>query len=41
LPDGSPIPTRLTAVVRQEHGSEWKLVHADRKVGVPDEEAAG
>jgi ketosteroid isomerase-like protein len=38
LPDGSTIPTRLTAVMRQEDG-EWKLVQAHFSVGVSDEEA--
>ena len=41
LPAGSTIPTRLTAVVRQEDGGKWKLVHAHFAVGVPDEEAVG
>lgn len=39
LPDGSTIPTRLTAVMRQEDG-DWKLVQAHFSVGVADEEAA-
>lgn len=36
-PDGTSIPTRLTAVMRKE-GDNWKLVHAHFSVGVPDEE---
>jgi hypothetical protein len=38
LPDGSRLPTRLTAVVHREDG-EWKVVHLHFSVGVPDEEA--
>jgi hypothetical protein len=38
LPDGSTLPTRLTAVLRREDG-EWKVVHLHFSVGVPDEEA--
>lgn len=38
LPDGSTLPTRLTAVLREESG-EWKIVHLHFSVGVPDEEA--
>jgi hypothetical protein len=38
LPDGSTLPTRLTAVLRRED-DEWKLVHLHFSVGVPDEEA--
>jgi hypothetical protein len=38
LPDGSTLPTRLTAIVRREDG-EWKVVHLHFSVGVPDEEA--
>jgi ketosteroid isomerase-like protein len=38
LPDGSRLPTRLTAVLRRE-GDEWKVVHLHFSVGVPDEEA--
>ena len=37
FPDGSPMHTRLTAVLRHEE-DEWKLVHAHYSVGVPDEE---
>jgi ketosteroid isomerase-like protein len=40
LPDGSTLPTRLTAVLRRESaGGEWKVVHLHFSVGVPDEEA--
>jgi hypothetical protein len=38
LPDGSRLPTRLTAVLRHEDG-DWKVVHLHFSVGVPDEEA--
>lgn len=38
LPDGSRLPTRLTAVARRE-GGEWKIVHLHFSVGVPDEQA--
>ena len=38
FPDGSRLPTRLTAVLRQENG-EWKVVHLHFSVGVPDEMA--
>jgi SnoaL-like domain len=38
FPDGSRLPTRLTAVLRQEDG-EWKVVHLHFSVGVPDEQA--
>lgn len=38
LPDGTYIPTRLTAVMRRENGW-WKVVHLHFSVGVPDEEA--
>jgi ketosteroid isomerase-like protein len=37
IPDGTTIPTRLTAVLHQEDG-EWKLVNAHFSVGVPNEE---
>jgi hypothetical protein len=37
LPDGSRVPTRLTAVLRLEEGA-WKLVNAHFSVGVPNEE---
>lgn len=36
-PDGSSVPTRMTAVMRKD-GVSWKLVHAHFSVGVPDEE---
>jgi SnoaL-like domain len=39
FPDGSVIDTRVTAVMRVEHGT-WRLVHAHFSVGVPDEEVA-
>ncbi len=38
LPDGSTLPTRLSAVLRAEDG-EWKVVHLHFSVGVPDEQA--
>jgi ketosteroid isomerase-like protein len=38
LPDGSSLPTRLTAVLTEQDG-EWKMVHAHFSVGVTDEEA--
>lgn len=38
LPDGSFLPTRLTAVLRNE-SSAWKVVHLHFSVGVPDEQA--
>jgi SnoaL-like domain len=38
LPDGHFLPTRLTAVLRQEAG-EWKVVHLHFSVGVPDDQA--
>jgi hypothetical protein len=38
LPDGSYLPTRLTAVLHNEDGG-WKVVHLHFSVGVPDEEA--
>jgi hypothetical protein len=38
LPDGSTLPTRLTAVLRREDG-DWKVVHLHFSVGVSDEEA--
>jgi hypothetical protein len=38
LPDGSYLPTRMTAVLRNE-GDDWKIVHLHFSVGVPDEEA--
>lgn len=36
-PDGSWIPTRITAVLHQEE-DEWKIVHVHLSVGVPDED---
>jgi hypothetical protein len=38
LPDGSRLPARLTAVLREEDGI-WKVVHLHFSVGVPDEDA--
>jgi hypothetical protein len=38
LPDGSTLPTRLTAVLSNQ-GGEWKVVHLHFSVGVPDEDA--
>jgi hypothetical protein len=38
LPDGSTLPTRLTAVLSND-GGEWKVVHVHFSVGVPDEDA--
>lgn len=37
-PDGSTLPTRLTAVLSKDDG-EWKVVHLHFSVGVPDEDA--
>jgi SnoaL-like domain len=36
--DGSVMQSRLTAVMHQEEGGRWKLVHMHLSVGVPDEE---
>ena len=36
LPDGTPVPVRLTAVLRRE-SDEWKMVHAHFSMGVPDD----
>jgi ketosteroid isomerase-like protein len=36
--DGSYVPTRMTAVLRNE-ANDWKIVHLHFSVGVPDEEA--
>jgi ketosteroid isomerase-like protein len=38
LSDGSYLPTRMTAVLRNE-ADGWKVVHLHFSVGVPDEEA--
>lgn len=38
FPDGSRLPTRLTAVLHEEDG-DWKVVHLHFSVGVPDEQA--
>jgi hypothetical protein len=38
FPDGSRLPTRLTAVLRHQDG-DWKVVHLHFPVGVPDEQA--
>lgn len=38
LPDGSTLPTRLTAVLRRED-DQWKVAHLHFSVGVPDEQA--
>jgi ketosteroid isomerase-like protein len=38
MPDGSRLPTRLTAVLVNEAG-EWKVAHMHFSVGVPDEDA--
>jgi hypothetical protein len=40
LEDGTEIPSRWTAVFRQEDG-EWKMVLAHTSVGVPNEELFG
>jgi hypothetical protein len=37
LADGSPVRTRVTAIVRREGGA-WKVVHMHFSVGVPDAE---
>ena len=38
FPDGSRLPTRLTAVLRAEDG-DWKVVHLHFSGGGPDEQA--
>jgi hypothetical protein len=38
FPDGSRLPTRLTAVLHDEQG-DWKILHLHFSVGVPDEQA--
>jgi hypothetical protein len=38
FPDGKFLPTRLTAVLREE-GEAWRIVHLHFSVGVPDEDA--
>jgi hypothetical protein len=38
--NGSSVPARMTAIMRQEDG-EWKLVHAHWSVAVPNEELFG
>lgn len=38
FPDGSRLPTRLTAVLLRD-GGEWKVVHLHFSVGVPDDRA--
>jgi hypothetical protein len=38
FPDGSRLPSRLTAVLHVEHG-DWKILHLHFSVGVPDEQA--
>jgi hypothetical protein len=38
MPDGSYLPTRLTAVLRRE-AKIWKIVHLHFSVGVADEDA--
>jgi hypothetical protein len=38
FPDGSRLPTRLTAVLCHEN-DEWKIVHLHFSVGVPDDQA--
>jgi hypothetical protein len=35
FPDGSVMQTRLTAIMRKEHG-RWKVVHLHHSVGVPE-----
>ncbi|MDQ3930109.1 MAG: nuclear transport factor 2 family protein [Chloroflexota bacterium] len=40
LPDGTDLPFRMTAVVRQEDG-DWKIVSSHASFGVPNEEAVG
>jgi hypothetical protein len=38
FPDGSRLPTRLTAVLHSEDG-DWKVLHLHFSVGIPDEQA--
>ena len=38
FPDGSRLPTRLTAILREEEGA-WKVLHLHFSIGVPDEQA--
>ncbi len=38
FPDGSRLPTRLSAVLCEEDG-HWKVVHLHFSVGLPDEQA--
>jgi hypothetical protein len=38
FPDGSRLPTRLTAVLHHERG-DWKILHLHFSVGVPDKQA--
>jgi ketosteroid isomerase-like protein len=38
FPDGSRLPTRVTAVLHKEDG-DWKILHLHFSVGVPDEQA--
>ncbi len=38
MPDGSTLPTRLTAVLCREEAT-WRIAHLHFSVGVPDEEA--
>jgi len=40
LGDGTTVPSRMTAVMRQEDG-EWRLVQAHWSLGVPNREAFG
>jgi hypothetical protein len=37
LPDGTPVPVRLTLVLTRD-GTEWKPVQAHFSLGVPDEQ---
>ena len=37
FPDGSRLPTRLTAILCHQDG-DWKVVHRHFPVGVPDEQ---
>ncbi len=40
FPDGSRMQTRMTAILLRDDG-DWRVVHLDVSVGVPDEEVVG
>lgn len=37
LPDGTRVPTRMTAVLRREPGGSFRLLHQHYSLAVPDE----